>query len=526
MVQVARATPGRLLRLELKDEAALRWSHTVTLNGGPQTLRVELPALGKAGLLLWVLDGAAPGDSVTLDAITLVATTAITDTPTAAFVWSYGMLLSNWDPATGLVRDKGQMASGTFDAIQATGSLAAATAVAEQLGVIDHPAAVQIVNRISRALLAETPRYHGIWPHFVQVSPAGAIGIAPGTEWSSVDTVIAAVGLLAAQGALGLDTAPTEAMLRAIDWPDLTASGDMVAHGYASTGERLSSVWDVFGGESWLVALAYAGATGRVTPLAYPVPPTANGSGFIDELAWLFVAPPASADHWGADWATYRPAAAERQIAYFPAAHPGSCVDQLGLFGLSAAEVPLPSAATPGGTYQAFGVGGRFAEANDGAAQLGAPVVVPHYAALAASLRPREATALWSWLIAGRLFTPLTNVESAMFPAGARCEAAMLEWNQLKGSWNLALQTLGWGRYLAERAGHEPALWRGAGASPLLSRGYALLSAGPPAAPRPDSLGRRRGQSPPQLPFAGAEGSRSPAAGSGKQCTLVTNHVL
>jgi hypothetical protein len=37
----------------------------------------------------------------------------------------------------GLVRDKAKDASGEFDAIQATGCLAAATASAEQLGVVD-----------------------------------------------------------------------------------------------------------------------------------------------------------------------------------------------------------------------------------------------------------------------------------------------------------------------------------------------------------------------------------------------------
>jgi hypothetical protein len=45
------------------------------------------------------------------------------------------MLLDNWNPDTGLVRDKAQDASGEFDALQATGSLAAATAMAFQHGV-------------------------------------------------------------------------------------------------------------------------------------------------------------------------------------------------------------------------------------------------------------------------------------------------------------------------------------------------------------------------------------------------------
>ena len=237
----------------------------------------------------------------------LTVTAQITDTALAAFTWSYGQLLSAWNPATGLVRNKAEDASGEFDAIQATGSLAAATAMAEQLGVIGHGDAIRIVNRISHALLVETPRYHGLWPRFVGTSPDGVITIVPGTEWSSMDTVIAAVGLLAAQHALGLDTYGVEQMLRAVDWDDLTGGPEgMIAQGYTTAGERFSSTWNVFGTESWLVELAYAAVMGRVAPMTDPTPPTANGSGFIDELAWLFVLPPSEPDYWGTDWPTYR----------------------------------------------------------------------------------------------------------------------------------------------------------------------------------------------------------------------------
>ena len=53
-----------------------------------------------------------------------------------------------------------------------------------------------------------------------------------GTEWSSIDTVIAAIGLLTAQQALGLDTSGTEALLREIDWADLTKPDGMISMGY------------------------------------------------------------------------------------------------------------------------------------------------------------------------------------------------------------------------------------------------------------------------------------------------------
>lgn len=473
-VQIARGTAGRTFRLELKDGSELRWKKEVALKGDRQVLSYDLPSLGEVNHLVWVLDQASAGDSVILEHVSFTATTQITDTATAAFAWSYGMLLNNWNRATGLVRDKARDASGEFDAIQATGSLAASTAVAEQLGLVTRADAIQIVSRISDTLLLDLPRYHGLWPHWVKVSPDGAIAIVENTEWSSVDTAIAAIGLLAAQNGLGMDPSGTEQMLRAVDWDDL-ATPNGISHGYSYSGDLLPWPWDVFGGESWLVELAYAAATGQVAPMTYPSPPTFNGSGFIDELAWLFVLPPSGQDAWGTDWTSYRLEAADGQIQYYPSHGATSCFARVGLFGLSAAEVPSPSAVPQESIYQAFGVGGRFAPANDGSALLGAPVVAPHYAAMIASVRPDEAVEMWDWLIKSRGFSPLNNVESLLWPADLGCEPDAMEWNQLKGSWNLALQTLGWGRYLAERKGKVPILWRATAENPLLHKGYLLV---------------------------------------------------
>jgi hypothetical protein len=471
-VRIRRGTAGRAFKLELKDGSDLRWKKESTLDGRPQVVSSDLPALGNVNQLVWVLDHASAGDSVVLESVSFTATTHITDTATAAFVWSYGMLLNNWNPTTGLVRDKAKDASGEFDAIQATGSLAAATAAAEQLGIVTRADAIQVVNQISDTLLLDLPRYHGLWPHWVEVLPTGAITIVENTEWSSVDTVIAAIGLLDAQSGLAMDTSGTEQVLEAIDWNNLlTPNG--ILHGYTYSGDLFLYAWDTFGGESWLVELAYAGATGKVATMAYPSSPTANGAGFIDELAWLFVSPPSGPDYWGTDWTSYRSAAADSQIRYYSTNYPISCFAQLGLFGLSAAEVPDPASVPQGSIYQAFGVGGRFTSANDGAALLGAPVVVPHYSAMIASLHPQEAIEMWDWLLKNGGFSPLNNVESLVFPAS--CDADSAVWNQLKGSWNLSLQTLGWGRYLAERAGQVPILWQATTGSPLLRKGYDLL---------------------------------------------------
>jgi hypothetical protein len=474
-VRLADGTPHATFCLELKYHGDLQWKHEIELTGGDQTIGVELPPLGNINEFLWVLDSVNAGDYVVVDSVSLTATTAITDTATAAFLWSYSQLLNNWNPETGLVRDKAKDASGEFDAIQATGSLAAATASAYQLGFMDRAEAIGIVDRISRTLLIDLPRFHGLWPHWVKISASRAITIVPNTEWSSVDIVIAAIGLLDAQSGLALDTSGTEQFLQTIEWQPLLTSGGL-AHGYTYAGELIPYAWDVFGGESWLVELAYASATGQIAPLAYPTPATANGSGFIDEVAWLVVSPPARSDYWGTDWPAYRSSAAANQLRYYPVHYPDSCWAQLGWFGLSAGEVPAPAAVPPASIYQAFGIGGRFAAPNDGRDVLGTPVIAPHYAALIASLHPAEAVQVWRQLIEAGYFSPLNNVESVMLPQDAPCEVTSVVWNQLKGSWNLALQTLGWGRYLAQRAGLVPITWQATTANPFMHKGYRLLA--------------------------------------------------
>ncbi|MBN1992147.1 MAG: hypothetical protein JW953_05545 [Anaerolineae bacterium] len=475
-IRVAGATPARTFKVELKDDTIIRWSQSVLLSGGTQTLSFDLPhTLTDVTTLVWLIEPITSGEYAVVEHVAFTATTSMTDAARAGFGWSYGMLLRNLNPDTGLVRDAAKYASGEFDAIQSTGSLAAATVVAEQSGVINYSDAMQIVNQISHTLLISVPRYHGLWPHWVeQISGTNEITIAQNTEWSSVDTVIAALALLDAQNALGLDTSGTEQLLQGIDWDDLLTSNG-ISHGYTYTGAKSVYVWDTFGGESWLVDLAYAAATQKIAPLKYPAPPTANGSGFIDELAWLFVPPPQTTDYWGVDWALYRRQASYTQTLYYPSYYPASCLDQLGLFGLSAAEVPVPSAVITPEIYQAFGVGGRSDGPHDGSSLLTAPVAVPHYAAMMASPRPTEAISMWTWLINAGPFSPLNNVESLLFSAGASCDAAEMKWNHLKGSWNLALQTLGWGRYLIQRQGQDFGLWQAARENKFLREGYALL---------------------------------------------------
>ena len=475
-ISIVDGTPSRVFRAELKDSRNnFCWTHETILSGGQQTLSADLPLLQDISQLVLVLDHAAARDFVIIDNISLTASTPVTDTATAAFVWSYGMLLNNWNPETGLVRDKAKDASGEFDAIQATGSLAAATALAEQAGVVGRAEAVAIVKKIADTLLNRLPRKHGLWPHWVRTSAGGQFEIVWGTEWSSVDTVIAALGLLSAQQSLGLETSGTEKFLEEIEWSNLVIEKG-ISHGYTYDDALIPYAWDVFGGESWLVALAYASSTEKVAPLAYPLAPTANGSGFIDELAWLYVLPPSRPDYWGNDWGGYRYQAAEKQIVHYVTGSAVNCPGRFGLFGASAAEVPEPARIPKNRIYQAFGLGGQFGSVNDGIELMGSQVVVPHYSAVIASLKPEASIQMWDWLIVNGYFSPLNNVESLTFPADMNCDPKTIEWNQLKGSWNLVLQTLGWGRYLVEREGEVPATWQATLTNSFLKKGYSLLA--------------------------------------------------
>lgn len=447
-------------KVELKAPGnSLAWEDSVTLSGGQQDIQFDLPDLGEIQNLNWLVIGDS-GDFVEVDRVELIAELPALTTQERAFLWSYAMLLSDWDPASGLTRDRANFPAGDSDNVSASGMQAAAAAMAWHLGLISKPSAIEIVADTATALAA-LPRCHGLWPHFVQNEQ-----IAPATEWSSLDSIIAIVALLEAQEALGLDTTDIEQVLTDIDWAGLILPDGSISHGYDhDCAQRLESGWEDFGTESWLANFGYAAATGQVAELDH-TPPTHNGSGFIDELAWLLVSP-LHRDRWGIQWQIYRQQAASSQLEYY---EEDPCHGQFGLFGLSAAEVPDPSSVDPSQIYQAFGVGGEI-PANDGTALLGHPAITPHYAALIASLQPDEASAFWNWIEAEALFTPLNNVESFMFVDEPTCEE--LAWNALKGSWNLSLQTLGWGRLLT---GSDNPLYAALFANDMLSRGYTTMT--------------------------------------------------
>jgi hypothetical protein len=440
---------------------------SVALTGGAQTVTFMLPPdVGQVGALNWLVLGSA-GDFAVVDRVELLVDLPDLEAPAQrAFLHSYGMLLNNWDPATGLTRDRASWKAGDFDNVSASGLQAAGAVMAWHLGFISRASATGIVTKTTEALLALPTDACGgnLWPHFVHHGQ-----IVPGTEWSSIDTAIALLALIEARQALDLETTEVETVLTSIAWDDLVLTDGHLSHGYRDDCQPIEPTgeggWRDFGTESWLINFAYAAANGNVADFDH-TPPTYNGSGFIDELAWLLVPAPCQ-DRWGTGWIAYREQAADAQLAYYQE-HP--CYGgPPRLFGLSAAEVPDLSAVPDTQIYQAFGVGGEIPP-NDGTDLLGHAVITPHYAGLAASLRPDEAAALWEWLEGQGLFTPLNNVESLMFVDEPTCEDGV--WNGLKGSWNLSLQMLGWGRLLsAESHPLYAAMW----SNDRLSQGYRVM---------------------------------------------------
>ena len=239
--------------------------------------------------------------------------------------------------------------------------------------------------------------------------------------------------------------------------------------GYAfECDEPLDSTWRDFGTETWLANFGYATATGELASMNH-VPPTFNGSGFIDELAWLLIPPP-DLDIWGIDWASYRRQALKGQMEYYSKTYPEHCYASTGLFGLSAGEVPVLNLVDTAQIYQPFGVGGTI-DANDGSNLLGHPVITPHYAGMVAALDSAAAVQLWEWMESIGISTPLNNVESFMLVSDGGCR--QIVWNGLKGSWNLSLQTLGWGRLLSGKDNplHDAVISNG-----LLSRGNSAVA--------------------------------------------------
>jgi len=422
------------LKVELKNGSGeLVYWKVFNLTGGATKLVFSVSPTSQLKELNWIIDGIG---YVTVDEIRFLVDSPTYQTEQAVFLFSYGHLCQCYDKDSGLVRDRARWPVNDYSAVQSIGMFALVSAVAYDLGYIQYTDVIDIITKTKNAILT-IPKYKGLMPHFLKNHD-----IVPDTEWSSIDTVIAFVAEILACQSFGIDTSDLENLLRNIDWDELTDNqSQSVSMGYDFEKVKINNLWDTFGSEAFLVAVAYSAANdlALVKLDNQKNCPTWDGSGFNDEMAALFF-PMNGRDVWGNDWIKYRKDAFAKQRSFFSE----HSYQNLGLFGLSASEVPEKWLISDERQhYSAWGVGGHNDGANDGTNLVGYPIIAPHYAAMISSENNDAFKTLFNYLmVETKIFTPLNNVES--FGVNN-----LLHWNSLKGSWNLSLQSLGVARALS-----------------------------------------------------------------------------
>ena len=471
------------LRVELKDESGnvvysqmlgnlIGWTY-------PKTFYVALnpPAIRNVKDMLWVIDNAKLGDSITIDKVKLIARVpSLSDVPSQeqAFLWTYSWLISNYDAAAGIVQDRSNFKNSDMENISATAKAAKITYYAYKKGYVAYNDALTIITKIADTLINRVPRgpsaINTLWPHFTK---NGGTDRCSGTEWSSGDTIYAAMDAITALQMIGDPQNQIPALqnfLTQINWTDLVSPESYICHGYSYDGTKLDGYWTGFGMETIGVDWAYASATGNLAQME--TPPNGSGSGFIDNTQYPMVF--SGTDRWGNDWDVYRENMANTQIGYYNGLN--NYLYGAGLFGLSAAEVPDISL-DPSVKYLGYGTGGGGTPVDGGG-----EVAVLHYSGMIADKKPAEAVAMWETLRDSNadflqnkvIISPLNNMESMKVDKET---GALLAVNRLKGSWNLALQAEGWAQAdSAARTDLNAAIQNNA----FLKRGYDLVKTPPP----------------------------------------------
>jgi len=439
-----------LFQVELKDGSSNEaiFQKKTELTGGQRILRFPVNSLTNIKEFNWLIDGKG---SVAVKGIRFIYDIPFEQSYTSeefraisAFLFSYGHLSQCYDSSTGLVRDRASWPVEDSVSVQSIGMFALATSIGYDLGYIDDFVAKEIILKTKNAILKLPKNSHGLFPHYVTRG-----SITQNTEWSSIDSVILLISEIIACQIVGEDTSALEEMITQIDWNDLTEGGNRsISMGYKYNGEKLNDRWDTFGSESFLMALAYAAATGKIAILEKDMKsPTFDGSGFNDEMAHLFFKMQCT-DPYCNDWQKYMKEAVAKQVKYF-AEHR---YNEFSLIGLSASEVPEPWLFFKK-EYGAWGVGGHNGSPNDGTSLVGYPIIAPHYTFMIAAEYPKYFNDVFKFLTEKNVFTPLNNVESFGID-----ENENLHWNSLKGSWNLSLQTIGISRliYQMQKKGYLP----------------------------------------------------------------------
>jgi len=454
------------LKFELKDENGNfvhdPWYFTDLLRSSyPRTFTIVVPeGVEDVEQVVWILDVAQVGDSISVDNILMkaeVPDTAALPSEEQAFYWTYSWLMGNYNPATGMFKDKSrdgptEEGGDDMETITATAKAAKITYYAYRKGYIDYEEAVEVITKIADTMINVVPRgpvgTNTIWPHFTW--NGGGEALPPhsdrfgnefeGTEWATGDTAFAALDIITALQMIGDPQGQIPQItnfLEEIDWNDLLLAAGFLSHGYYYNGDKIPYDWRGFGMETIGINWAYASSTGNVTDMLEP--PTDNGSGFIENAHYPMLL--SGTDGWGNDWDLFRSQMADLQIDWYNSQNYNRYLSGAGLFGLSAGEVPYVDL-HPDPDYIAYGTGGK-SEPNDGDG-----VMLLHYSGMISDIRPVQAVNVWEALrdrdvdfLRGRvIISPINNLESIKVDK----DTGRLTINHLKGSWNLSLQAEGW----------------------------------------------------------------------------------
>lgn len=425
------------LKVELKNLANQNIVvESVTLTGGKQTITIPVSIDAQIKKLNFLIDGIG---TATIDEVRLQVDSTPMGANEAVFLYSYGHLSQTYDASSGITRDRARWDVESFASTQTIGMFALLSAIASELGFIEESDARDIVVKTKSAYLS-LPTYKGVLPHFL----VNKNTIAPDTEWSTIDSAIGLLTQILACEAIGEDTPDLENMLKSFDFDELTVNSTRpISMGYSYEKDLLSASWNVFGSESFLMAVIYGAVTGKndVT-FDYPLAPTWDSSGFNDIMALHFF-PIQIIDIFDNDWISFMAESYAKQVAYF---QDNEQYNSNGLFGLSASEITDIWEVSSDHEYSAWNPGtGHSGVANDGSDIAGFPVVSPHYCSLYSTEQPQAFEKMFDFVLERNLFSVLGNVESLGMDASGD-----VRYNSLKGSWNLTLQAVGAARVLQQ----------------------------------------------------------------------------
>ncbi len=346
------------IRVELADVTRRAvWQRRLILTPGQQTRqRFELQPgeVGKLKFINWV---AEPGCDAEISGIGF----EVERPDMAPEAWMFRVSLAKLrrchDTASGLTRDRAHVPPGVFDSVASSGMHALATAAAAAEGILDREMAAAEIRKTASVVLG-LPKASGFLPHFTVRREDGSAWIHPGTEYSTVDSALALLGLRLAASILNLpDVADAvEKTIAELDYDALTDGEGWVSHGVAEDGKTpLVGKWRDWGGETALVLAMEAMVPdhlpqGRMEPTGKAF----RGVAFIPEIQSLFYPDfdrPEPDLIGGVVWPQARGDLLARQMTYVSAQWPGSPADKAGIFGLSAGEAGMPGAG-----YSANGV--------------------------------------------------------------------------------------------------------------------------------------------------------------------------